>query len=425
MRPKLNYLKQRIGVHQRRHIRRLKAASRHPFAAPVLVFAVLVLTSLTVFALVSHFYGSPLVATGNDIVIISYDNGTQTVPSHERTVGALLTKLKLKLNPGDVVEPAANTPIHQDDFRINVYRASPVKIVDANAVTVGFSAAATPRSIAAQEGVKTYAEDALSTQPVDNFLAQQAIGSVITIDRSVPITLNVNGFPADTRTRAKTVGDFLKEKNIVLGKTGQVSPSLDSPLASGETINVTRDGTGIQSIAETIPMPVQIIQDNSLAYGTSAIRQTGSDGQKVQTYRILVQNGQIVSKDLIQEVVTSEPVTEIVAQGTNLSGIKGDMALAGITPGDYQYADYIISHESGWCPTKAQGEHYCPVVPDNQYTPNGYGLCQATPGYKMQTAGADWATNPVTQLMWCNGYALAHYGSWYAAYNHWLSYHWW
>lgn len=425
MRPKLSYLKQRIGVHQRRHVRRIKAASRHPFAVPVALFAVLVVVALIIFATVSYFFGSPLQTANNDIVIISHDNQTQTVPSHERTVGALLAKLNIKINPGDVVEPAVTTQIHQDDFRVNVYRASPVKIIDAGVPTIHFSAASTPRSITAQAGLKTYPEDALSAQPVDNFLAEKAIGKVITIDRSVPVTLEVNGFPAGTRTRAKTVGEFLKEKNIELGKTGQVNPGLSAPLASGQTIHVTRDGTGIQSIVETIPMPVQTIQDGSLAYGTSAVRQAGSDGQRVQTYRILVQNGQVVSKTLVQEVVTAEPVTEIVVQGTNLSGIKGDMALAGIAPSDYQYADYIISHESGWCPTKAQGEHYCPAIPDNQYTPNGYGLCQATPGYKMQTAGADWGTNPVTQLRWCHGYALAHYGSWAAAYNHWINYHWW
>lgn len=425
MRPKLSYLKQRVSVHRRRHVRRIRAASRHPFAVPVAAFAALVVVALVVIAVIAHFRGNPLGPTGNDIVIVSHDHQTQIVPSHERTVGALLKKLNLTINPGDVVEPAQNTAIHQDDFRINIYRASPVQIVDAGVATIHFSAATTPRSITDQAGIQTYSEDALSARPVDNFLAEKAIGNVITIDRSIPVTLDVNGFPAATRTRAKTVGEFLKEKNIVLGKTGQVNPGLSALLTSGQTINVIRDGTGIQSVAESIPMPTQVILDNSLAYGTSAIRQAGSDGQKVQTYRIMVKDGQVISKTLIQEVVTAEPVTEIVVQGTNLSGIKGDMALAGIAPGDYQYADYIISHESGWCPTKAQGEHYCPAIPDNEMTPNGYGLCQATPGYKMQSAGSDWATNPITQLMWCNGYAQAHYGSWYAAYNHWINYHWW
>ncbi|MEI9914097.1 MAG: hypothetical protein WDN66_03915 [Candidatus Saccharibacteria bacterium] len=60
-------------------------------------------------------------------------------------------------------------------------------------------------------------------------------------------------------------------------------------------------------------------------------------------------------------------------------------------------------------------------VPDDSYTSAGYGLCQATPGYKMASAGSDWATDPITQLKWCNGYAVSRYGGWYNAYVHWIN----
>jgi hypothetical protein len=167
-------------------------------------------------------------------------------------------------------------------------------------------------------------------------------------------------------------------------------------------------------------MPIQTIEVASLAYGTSSVVQQGSAGEEAITYQENTQNGKVVSSTPIQTVITTPPVTEIVDEGDSLSGIQGDMALAGIAATDYQYADYIISHESGWCPTKAQGEHYCPAIPDDPMTPDGYGLCQATPGYKMQSAGADWATNPITQLKWCSGYAESRYGSWYNAYIHWV-----
>jgi nitrate reductase NapE component len=45
-----------------------------------------------------------------------------------------------------------------------------------------------------------------------------------------------------------------------------------------------------------------------------------------------------------------------------------------------------------------------------------YGIPQALPGDKMATAGADWATNPVTQIKWGLGYIAARYetpcGAW-------------
>ena len=44
-----------------------------------------------------------------------------------------------------------------------------------------------------------------------------------------------------------------------------------------------------------------------------------------------------------------------------------------------------------------------------------YGIPQALPGNKMASAGADWRTNPVTQLKWMQSYVYGRYGSWEAA----------
>ena len=48
-----------------------------------------------------------LLTSDSKIVIISHDKTQQIVPSKEATVGDLLKKLNLKLNEGDVVEPAS------------------------------------------------------------------------------------------------------------------------------------------------------------------------------------------------------------------------------------------------------------------------------------------------------------------------------
>ena len=39
-----------------------------------------------------------------------------------------------------------------------------------------------------------------------------------------------------------------------------------------------------------------------------------------------------------------------------------------------------------------------------------YGLPQALPGHKMASAGADWKTNPLTQIRWMWSYVNARYG---------------
>ena len=90
------------------------------------------------------------------------------------------------------------------------------------------------------------------------------------------------------------------------------------------------------------------------------------------------------------------------------------MREAGIAESDFGYVDYIIGCESGWGVTKS-----------NYAGSGAYGLGQALPASKMAAYGADYLTNPVTQLKWANAYAVGRYGSWASAYNHWMVRHNW
>lgn len=126
-------------------------------------------------------------------------------------------------------------------------------------------------------------------------------------------------------------------------------------------------------------------------------------------------NGQCSKKPAETASVAQAASTPTTTQTVSYSGDKTSiMDAAGIAAADRAAVDYIISHESGW--------RWWVV---NNEGSGATGLCQALPGNKMASAGADWATNPVTQLKWCSGYALGRYGSWWSAYSFWVSNKWW
>ncbi|MEU5703761.1 transglycosylase SLT domain-containing protein [Streptomyces aurantiacus] len=79
-----------------------------------------------------------------------------------------------------------------------------------------------------------------------------------------------------------------------------------------------------------------------------------------------------------------------------------------LVPAD-QFACFsrIVDHESSW--------NY---QADNP-TSDAYGLMQALPGSKMSSAGADWATNPATQIKWGLSYMDGRYGSPCGAWDFW------
>ena len=87
--------------------------------------------------------------------------------------------------------------------------------------------------------------------------------------------------------------------------------------------------------------------------------------------------------------------------------IAHDMVLArGWGEGEYSCLVSLWNRESGW----------------NAFAMNrssgAYGIPQALPGSKMASAGADWATNPATQITWGLGYISGRYGTPCGAWGH-------
>ncbi len=407
----------------------IKRVGKHPaFAIPLLTGLFLLFVTI-VFILFLNGGSPKLSSTDTHIVIITHDKKEQTVPTRAKTVGDVLQRFKITVNAGDVVEPDPSTEIVTDNFRINVYRAVPVTIVDGSHKSFAFSAASTPRSIVKQAGIQVYPEDTLALLPADNFLTEASIGERVVIERATPVNVNIYGTPVVLRTHATTVDALLKERGFKVNPNETVQPARTTPIAANMQIYLLQRGQKVVTEEQTIPMPTQIVEDGSLTFGTTALRQQGSDGKKVVTYLVETKNGQDTKK-VLQEIVTVQPVTEITARGKAVqipSDKQAVMAAAGISSGDYAYVDYIVSHESGWCPTKLQGQvGYCPpYAPASIPSYLGYGLGQATPGSKMAAFGGDWQTSAVTQLRWASSYANTRYGSWGAAYNHWSSYHNW
>ncbi|MEU2732713.1 transglycosylase SLT domain-containing protein [Streptomyces griseoviridis] len=83
-------------------------------------------------------------------------------------------------------------------------------------------------------------------------------------------------------------------------------------------------------------------------------------------------------------------------------------------PDKAQYAAFsnIVSHESGWNVTATNSSS------------GAYGLVQALPGSKMASSGADWKTNPATQIKWGLDYMNSRYGSPTAAWSFWQANGW-
>ena len=104
---------------------------------------------------------------------------------------------------------------------------------------------------------------------------------------------------------------------------------------------------------------------------------------------------------------TAHHVSQHASRSTYRSALTGSpqtvahalVLRAGWSESQWSCLDSLWMRESGW----------------NTYASNGgsgaYGIPQALPGSKMATYGADWRTNPITQIRWGLWYIGATYGS--------------
>lgn len=381
---------------------------RRPFIVPLSAFLLgVAIVSAVVFA----SGGRPIHVSDVHVVYL-FDNGgkQQTLDTKAKSVGELVNNLPLHLIPEDVVEPSRDTPIVEDNFRVNIYRARPVTVMNSSgAKEVVVTAQKSARVVAQQAGLNVYPEDYVNF--AQGTLKENIIGEKVTVDPATPVFLNLYGTPLTVRTHSQTVMDLLKEKQIKVASGDQVQPALNTPITANIQVFVVRNGSQIQTVVQDIPAPTQIVSDPTLSLGAQAKRQAGAPGKQAITYQIDTKTG---AKTIIQSVVIQDPVPTVIARGTHVD-VTGDktswMAAAGISSGDYGYVNFVVSHESGWNPASLNGSGCA-------------GLGQACPGSKLATACPGWQNNPVCQLQYFTGYA-GRYGGWSGAYNYWVGHGYW
>ncbi|ARX86149.1 aggregation-promoting factor C-terminal-like domain-containing protein [Streptomyces alboflavus] len=88
------------------------------------------------------------------------------------------------------------------------------------------------------------------------------------------------------------------------------------------------------------------------------------------------------------------------------------MARQMVPAGQFQCFSNIVNHESTW------------NYKATNASSGAYGLVQALPASKMSSAGADWRTNPATQIKWGLNYMNDRYGSPCGAWDFWQNNNW-
>lgn len=276
------------------------------------------------------FAGDSSVKQGERLVTI-YDRGQeQTIVTKATTVRDVLREAKVQVSDIDITEPAVETEISGRQYNVNVYRARPVVVEDGATRARVMTAAQGPVQIAKAADVTLYAEDNTKMERVNDVLADGGAGLKMVIERATPFEFVLYGKPVEARTQAKTVGEMLKEKDVVLGPDDGVSPAASTPITAGMKVSVWRNGVQTVTVEEKVSMPVHQIHDMDKPIGYRFVKEEGKAGTKQVTYVIEMRDGKEVKRKKIQSVVTEKPIeqVEIVGAKNNYSSSLNEWLLA-------------------------------------------------------------------------------------------------
>ncbi len=105
----------------------------------------------------------------------------------------------------------------------------------------------------------------------------------------------------------KSLNPELDPDRLYIGD--QLSVKETIPLLSVRTVNV-------EQYLESIPCPVEEVNDNTIYIGNSKITKQGVEGEADITAEVSYLNGREVGRDVIETVVLQEPTTTVKAIGT-------------------------------------------------------------------------------------------------------------
>lgn len=181
-------------------------------------------------------------------------------------------------------------------------------ITDGDHVTVHKSYSTDPDVVLDEAGIELSEEDTYTTTYNDG------VGR-IDIQRMQMVTVIHRGERSVIGTYGETVSALLGRLNITLGANDILSCERDSLTYDGMIVEIVHKEIEIAEYDETIPYQTNYFEDPELEAGEEVVLIEGVDGVVHYKTQIVYENGEEVSREIINETVVVEMVTRLVVKG--------------------------------------------------------------------------------------------------------------
>lgn len=268
--------------------------------------------------------------------VVELDGKTFALRSQANTVEELLSRAEVDLGPRDSVllngvfvsrearvdqpapravtgQAAAPAPGAIDDkpLMVEVRRALPFRVVEDGKEFELRSSRETVATALRDVGVRLGPGDKVLPPPD----AELSAGMEVHVEHAKPLVVTLPEGKVILYSLASTVGGALAEGDIALPASYRLEPPPETLVEPGMTVHVVGISEEQNLEQERIESQTVYQPDPSLPYGEQRVEQ-GHDGVRYRQYRVVYENGEVVSRDLVDEWYDPEPLDTVIYYST-------------------------------------------------------------------------------------------------------------
>lgn len=253
----------------------------------------------------------------SDLAGLIQDSGVVIFPHDRLFVEGREAALSLRLpdpEPPRRLEIAGWLAAIRRPIQIGVRRAVPLKVQDGAVTTIFHTTARTVGEALYERGLVIYIGDRVSP----SLEAELVPGQSVFIERSKPVVLSADGLRRALRTRAEKVAELLSEEGVALGPKDYTLPDPRSIVSRGLRVSIVRVHDEYYSQEVPIAFSTRWEPDPSLEIDQKRVARSGREGARRQRIRVHYEDGREVYRTEEEEWVAREPLDRIIHYGTKI-----------------------------------------------------------------------------------------------------------
>ncbi|MBM7543148.1 G5 and 3D domain-containing protein [Amphibacillus cookii] len=243
----------------------------------------------------------------------TYNNETDTIETRAQTVGDLLEELEIEISEYDELSHDLDAAI-EAEMQIVYKEAQALTLEIDGERTVYHTTEETVADFLDNIGVEVGEHDQLNVDASD--LIEDDL--TIVLDQAVQVIIEDADEEEQVWTTEETVSELLEAESIELDELDRLEPEEDETITEDMKVRITRVEEITDVVEETTDYSTVRRNDDSLEKGTEEVVESGSEGLVEKEYRVTIENGEEVDRELVNEEVKKESEQRIIAVGTKV-----------------------------------------------------------------------------------------------------------